>query len=293
MIFSIFNKITNKISSTTSYLYKTILNKHDLTEEEIVKFEELLLLCDFNHAIIEDIINKINQNNKNNTIIEIIEKYLNDHLTICEKEFSFQNKASIIICGTNGSGKTTFIPKLTNLFKDKKFILAPCDTFRAAAQDQLERWKDKNTKFPENIINIKKPTAIAYTAIEETNNSNYDGTIIDTAGRLSNNKNLMLELQKIYEITKKKSVETKVILVLDGSAGQNNISQIEEYSKYVKIDGIVITKFDMSSKAGSTIFHALKKELSIFYLSHGEQKEDLSKFNAAKYSETIIEALKR
>ena len=66
MIFSIFNKITNKISSTTSYLYKTILNKHDLTEEEIVKFEELLLLCDFNHTIIEDIINKINQNNKNN-----------------------------------------------------------------------------------------------------------------------------------------------------------------------------------------------------------------------------------
>ena len=291
MIFSIFNKFTEKVFSGYKYISKKLFNKHHLESEELEELEDLLIKCDFDYDTIENIIEIIENNSKKFTIIEIIQNYLNDKLLQCEKPFILEEKTTIIISGTNGSGKTTFIPKLTNLFKHKQFIIAPCDTFRAEASNQLAKWKDINTIFPRDIKNIQNPSAIAFKAIEQMNNENQNATILDTAGRLSNNKNLMLELEKIHNIAKTKSKHTVSLLVMDGTAGQNNINQIQDYQKYITIDGIVITKCDMPSQAANLVFFAAKNNIAIFFLSHGEKKEDLSIFNAQEYTKNIIKAI--
>ncbi len=287
-MFSLLSKLKDKLVSSSTFLYRKLLFKHDLSPQELNKIEDLLITCDFSYDMIDEIIQEIHSSNKNTEVIKIIQNYLEKKLSFCQDTFILKKKSSIIICGTNGSGKTTFIPKLTNFFSQQNFLIAPCDTFRAAAQEQLMHWKDHNTYFPLDLN--KQPSALAFSSIEELNNNPlYNALIIDTAGRLSNNKNLMLELKKIYNISLQKSTNTQVLLVLDGSSGQNTITQIQEYSSYVKIDGVVITKLDTNAKGGAPIFFCAQNNIPIYFLSHGESKYDLSLFNAKAYAQGIIE----
>jgi len=198
----------------------------------------------------------------------------------------------ILISGVNGSGKTTTVGKLSGLLtkiSDKKIMLVAADTFRAAAIDQLKVWSERsNVSFFSN--DLKDPASVVYSALDEASKQNIEILIIDTAGRLANNSNLMLEIKKVEDIIIKKtnSLPLETLLVLDGTSGQNAISQIEKFKEVIKLTGIIITKLDSSSKAGFAISTSRDFDLPIKFIGVGEKLEDLVPFDPSDFSKALF-----
>ncbi|MEO1291011.1 MAG: signal recognition particle-docking protein FtsY [Chloroflexota bacterium] len=199
----------------------------------------------------------------------------------------------ILIVGVNGSGKTTSIGKMANMLKKqgKSVILAAGDTFRAAAIDQLQRWGER-TGVPV-IANQpgSDPGAVAYTAVEAAIARKADVLIIDTAGRLHNNQNLMQELSKIQGVIQKAVPDAphEIILVLDGTTGQNALRQGIKFSQSVDITGLIVTKLDGTSKGGMlfSVFNEL--DVPIHYIGLGEGVDDLVEFDPKEYVDSLFE----
>ena len=172
----------------------------------------------------------------------------------------------------------------------KKILIAACDTFRAAAIDQLKDWveKNKNDFFSGNAN--QDPTSVAFQATEKFNKENYDYLIIDTAGRLSNNTNLINQLVKLKNVVSKINTETiiETVLVLDGTNGSNMIKQVEIFGKELNVSSIIITKLDGTAKGGALISIANKYEIPISYVGLGEKPEDLSIFSAKNFARSIL-----
>jgi fused signal recognition particle receptor len=171
-------------------------------------------------------------------------------------------------------------------------MFAASDTFRAAAIEQLENWANK---IDVQIIKSSQgsdPASVAYKAIEEAINHNFDQVLIDTAGRLQNKKNLMEEYKKIANVTKKIDPDAPhdVVLVLDATSGQNIINQVEEFNKIIPITGIIMTKLDGTAKGGILLALAKKYKLPIIALGLGEKEDDLQIFEAQKFAEAFIQA---
>ncbi|MEM9951013.1 MAG: signal recognition particle-docking protein FtsY [Chloroflexota bacterium] len=199
----------------------------------------------------------------------------------------------ILIVGVNGSGKTTSIGKMANMLKKqgKSVILAAGDTFRAAAIDQLQRWGER-TGVP--VITNQPgsdPGAVAYTAVEAAIARKADVLIIDTAGRLHNNQNLMQELSKIQGVIQKAVPDAphEIILVLDGTTGQNALRQGIKFSQSVDITGLIVTKLDGTSKGGMlfSVFNEL--DVPIHYIGLGEGVDDLVEFDPKEYVDSLFE----
>ena len=209
------------------------------------------------------------------------------------KDISFQlNQNEIIgILGPNGCGKTTTIGKIANHIRNEKSVLiAACDTFRAAAIDQLKNWAEKNHHdFYSGSAN-QDPASVAFQATEKFNKENYDYLIIDTAGRLSNNTNLVNQLVKLKNVVSKINTKTIVetILVLDGTNGSNMIKKVEIFGKELNVSSIIITKLDGTAKGGALISIANKYEIPISYVGLGEKSEDLSVFSAKNFDRSIL-----
>jgi len=171
-------------------------------------------------------------------------------------------------------------------------LFSACDTFRAAAIEQLENWSNK---IDVKLIKSEQgsdPASVAYKAVEEALKSNFNHVLIDTAGRLQNKKNLMDEYKKIANVTKKIDPEAphEVILVLDATSGQNVINQVEEFNKIIPITGLVMTKLDGTAKGGILLALANKYKLPIIALGLGEQEDDLQIFSAEKFAEAFIQS---
>lgn len=286
-----FQKTKNNITSTI----KSILGKKDINLEEL---EETLISNDFGAEFSEEIINELKKSNdlsKENNISLLIKELLIKKINFKNINLDFdKNKLNIIqIVGVNGSGKTTTIGKLTNYYKLKgyKILIASCDTFRAAANEQLKKWASENDV---NLIEdfSKDPAAVAFESIKIAKNDDYNLLFIDTAGRLHTNINLMQELKKIENIITK-SLDEKTIkynfLIVDGNSGQNANQQYSEFSKFVTIDGIIITKLDGTSKGGSVFQIAVKNKKPILFLGIGEKKENLVEFNPNEYVESLFD----
>ena len=197
----------------------------------------------------------------------------------------------MIFVGVNGSGKTTTIGKIANqISSEKKVLIAACDTFRAAAIDQLKDWahKNQNDFFSGNAN--QDPASVAFQATEKFNKENYDYLIIDTAGRLSNNTNLVNQLVKLKNVVSKIDTETiiETVLVLDGTNGSNMIKQVEIFGKELNVSSIIITKLDGTAKGGALISIANKYEIPISYVGLGEKPEDLSVFSAKNFARSIL-----
>ena len=189
-------------------------------------------------------------------------------------------------------GKTTTIAKMSKLYKSNhnKVIFAACDTFRAAAIDQLETW---SKKMDCEIIKSEPgsdPASVAYKAMEYAQNNSINITLIDTAGRLQNKKNLMDEFKKIGNVIKKidEKAPQDVILVLDATSGQNAINQVEEFNKIIPITGLIMTKLDGTAKGGILIAVSKKFQLPIIALGFGEKEEDLQIFDSESFSKNFI-----
>jgi len=200
--------------------------------------------------------------------------------------------AIVLVVGVNGVGKTTSIGKLANLLQKngKKVLLAAADTFRAAATEQLCFLAEK---VGVDVIKTNEggdPASVIYDAIDAINSRNIDVLICDTAGRLHTKKNLMEELAKINRIIDKKlpNSSVEVLLVLDGTTGQNGIMQAKEFAQSANLTGIILTKLDGSAKGGMVL--AIKSELGVpvKFIGLGEKIEDIEMFNAVNFVDSLF-----
>jgi fused signal recognition particle receptor len=199
----------------------------------------------------------------------------------------------IMVCGVNGSGKTTTIAKLAHLLQSqrKKVILGAGDTFRAAAVEQLTIWSDRI-----GVPIVKgdpgaHPASVAYRAVEQAIKDKADVVIVDTAGRLQTQKNLMAELTKIQEAIRKQipAAPHEVILVLDATTGQNGISQASKFTEAVNCTGIVLAKLDGTAKGGVVVAIRQQVGLPVKFIGVGEKSEDLSPFSPDQFVEALFD----
>ncbi len=198
----------------------------------------------------------------------------------------------LLVCGVNGSGKTTTIGKLAKQWQDagKRITIAACDTFRAAAVEQLEIWaKRANCGFIKGDLNAD-PASVAYQAFEQAKANNSDILIIDTAGRLQNKHNLMEQLHKIIRVIKKIDISAphNAIIVLDATTGQNAINQVKTFKEIVAINGIIITKLDGTAKGGVLVSIAQQFKLPIHAIGIGEAIADLKPFTAEEFAGNLL-----
>lgn len=200
----------------------------------------------------------------------------------------------ILIVGVNGVGKTTTIGKIASKYvqKGKKVVIGAGDTFRAAAVEQVEEWgKRAGCEVIKSLKDGGDPGAVVYDTLKIAKEKSADIAIIDTAGRLHNKNNLMAELEKINNIIKKNIGEQsyETILVIDGTTGQNALSQAKVFNEVAKLTGFIVTKLDGTAKGG--IVFSISEELKkpIKYIGVGEKIEDLREFDAKEYIDAIFE----
>ncbi|EHM0601286.1 signal recognition particle-docking protein FtsY [Campylobacter jejuni] len=255
--------------------------------------EEILLEADVSYEIVEEIIYYLPPQNEVKK--EDLKRVMGSYFLYEKKETNQEKPFVELILGVNGAGKTTSIAKLAYLYKNQnqKVILGACDTFRAGAIEQLKLWAQKVDVDIVLTAQGHDPSAVAFDTISKAKAKDCDRVIIDTAGRLQNQKNLAHELEKIVRISNKalEGAPHRKILVLDGTQGNAGILQAKAFNELVKLDGVIITKLDGTAKGGALFSIARELELPIFYVGVGEQMTDLQEFNASAYLDTLLDPI--
>ena len=301
-IFDKFKIGFKKTASAFTSGLKDIIVKKEIDDKTLDRIEEYLIQSDVGltaAAEIKQIIAQEKIDPKNDIINEvslILKDYITTLMKPLENEIFFNKKEKlnvVLVSGVNGVGKTTTIGKIGKILKSNgsKVMFSACDTFRAAAIEQLESWANKIDVQITKSSQGSDPASVAYKAIEEAIKSDFNHILIDTAGRLQNKKNLMEEYKKIANVTKKIDLDAPhdVILVLDATSGQNVINQVEEFNKIIPITGLVMTKLDGTAKGGILLALAKKYRLPIIALGLGEKEDDLQIFNAEKFAEAFTQ----
>ena len=281
---------------------REIIVKKEIDDETLNKIEEFLISSDVGidaASEIKSIIaeKKIDPNNETVDEINLILKnYILELMRPLERKDFFENKEKLnitLVSGVNGVGKTTTIGKIGQIFKNNgsEVLFSACDTFRAAAIEQLEVWSNKVGAPIVKSDPGSDPASVAYKSIEYAKNNNIKRVLIDTAGRLQNKKNLMDEFKKIANVIKKtdETAPHDVILVLDATSGQNIINQLEEFDKIIKITGLIMTKLDGTAKGGVLIAISKKYKVPILGLGLGEKEDDLQIFNAEQFADAFTQ----
>ena len=301
-IFEKFKLGFKKSASTFTSGLKDIITKEEIDDKTLSKVEDYLIYSDVGveaAADIKDIIAQEKIDPRKNIMEEIniiLKNYIVSLMKPLENENFFNNKEklnAVLISGVNGVGKTTTIGKMGKILKSNgnKVIFSACDTFRAAAIEQLENWANKIDVQIVKSAQGSDPASVAYKAVEQAIQNNFSHVLIDTAGRLQNKKNLMEEYKKIANVTKKidPSAPHEVILILDATSGQNVINQVEEFNKIIPITGLIMTKLDGTAKGGILIALARKYKLPIVAVGLGEKEDDLQIFSAEKFADAFIQ----
>ena len=301
-IFDKFKTGFKKSASTFTSGLKDIIIKKEIDDQTLNQIEEYLIQSDVGLEAAEEIKTIISQEKidpKKNTMGEvnlILRDYIINLMKPLENKNFFNKKEklnAVLVSGVNGVGKTTTIGKIGKILKSNgnKVMFSACDTFRAAAIEQLENWANKIDVKITKSTQGSDPASVAYKAVEDAMKNNFNHVLIDTAGRLQNKKNLMEEYKKIANVTKKIDPEAPhdVILVLDATSGQNIISQVEEFNKIIPITGLIMTKLDGTAKGGILLALAKKYKLPIIALGLGEKEDDLQVFNAEKFSKAFTQ----
>ena len=272
-----------------------------LTADSIEELEHALLGADLGTAMTAQIIEAArkafeSQGRSGLDFIAVAEREVEKSLAGNQPELrrAATGLTVISIVGVNGTGKTTTSAKLAHWLKGqhKTVLMGACDTFRAAAIEQLKLWGERLEVEVVAGANNADPAAVAHDAIVAAQARNADYLLIDTAGRLHTKHNLMQELQKVHRVIDKKlpGAPHEVLLVLDGSTGMNALNQAREFHKLVPLTGLVITKLDGTSKGGMVV--AIQKELRlpIKFVGLGEQPDDLQPFDAKQFAEALFAA---
>lgn len=299
------DKIENfkqKISNTAQNLVGNVLANVDETEERYSEFtlddiEDTLISADLGVGYAAELVDRL-RSMKNSRPSEL-KTYLKDEFKktlagagSCELSYRENELNIYFIAGVNGAGKTTLIAKMAYRFKQegKKVLIAAGDTFRAAAEEQLNIW---SVRAGADIVRRDKadPASVVYEAIQKAKKEMYDVILVDTAGRLQNKFNLMEELSKIKTVIDKQAPESlrESILVIDANTGQNGLQQAKVFAQAVNLTSVALTKLDGSSKGAIIIAIAKEMKLPVKLVGVGEQMEDLKAFNADEFIDAIFE----
>jgi fused signal recognition particle receptor len=301
-IFEKFKLGFKKSASALTSGIREIVIKKEIDDNTLNKIEEYLVKSDVGvtaSSEIKTIISNSKIDPKKDIAQEInsiLINYIVSLMKPLENTKFFEKKEkinTILVAGVNGVGKTTTIGKISKILKanGNKVMLAASDTFRAAAIEQLENWALKVNVEITKSSQGSDPASVAYKAIEQAINDNFNQILIDTAGRLQNKKNLMEEYKKIANVTKKidPNAPHDVILILDATSGQNVINQVEEFNKIIPITGLIMTKLDGTAKGGILLAVAKKYKLPIIALGLGEKEDDLQVFKAEKFAQAFTQ----
>ena len=298
-----FEKLKQGMNKTKSSFDEKINNVfksfRKVDEEFLDELEEVLIMSDIGVETSVNIISNLRNRIKKDKIQdeEDVKKALREEmkkiLDVTDINLHLNTKPSVIlVVGVNGVGKTTSIGKIANrLAKDgKKVVVAAADTFRAAAVEQLEIWANRAGA---DIVKREEgvdPASVVYEAIKITKEKDADVLIVDTAGRLHNKKYLMDELNKIQKVINKEMQEAdkEVLLVIDGTTGQNAISQVKAFKEEADLTGLVITKLDGTATGGVAIGIVEENKIPIKFIGVGEQIDDMEIFNSEDFVKAII-----
>ena len=298
----IFDRLKSGLSKSSRTLGEnlgSIIRRRRLDKETLQELEELLITSDLGLSASADIISNIAQKKIEGDVSETdIKEML--AAEISEKLASHSGALNpgthqpfvILMTGVNGAGKTTTIGKLANKFQNdgKSVMLAAGDTFRAAAIEQLTIW-GKRANVP--VVTTKQggdAAGLAYDALQQAKTTGTDILMIDTAGRLQSNTDLMAELEKIIRVLRKidPDVPHASLLILDATTGQNALMQAEIFQKSAETSGIIMTKLDGTARGGVLVAIAERLDLPIHYIGVGETAEDLLLFDAESYARALV-----
>ena len=277
--------------SNLSVKYKNI------SEDYFEELENILIMADIGVNTVMNFVDRLKDRVKKEKITdsavlkeiivdELFIMYVGNDIIDSKIHFSESGPTVILFVGVNGVGKTTTIGKIASMYKkkNKKVMLVAGDTFRAGAIEQLHEWGDRTgTKVVSS--ESKDPSSVIFDGLTEAINDSYDLVLVDTAGRLQNKSNLMEELSKINRVIKKIIPEgaNETLLVIDGTTGQNGISQAKSFKEITDITGIVLTKLDGTAKGGIVL--AIKEEVNIpvKFVGLGESEDQIEAFDIEKY----------
>lgn len=298
-----FDKLREGLGKTKQTLNEKIndvfANFRKVDEDLLEELEEALIMSDIGIETSTKIINELRIRIKKENIQdeEAVRRVLKEEmiklLDVGDTALDLATVPSVIlVVGVNGVGKTTSIGKIANNLKKngKKVVIAAADTFRAAAVEQIEIWAQRTdcelVKKPEG----SDPASVVFDAIQVAKEQQADVLICDTAGRLHNKKNLMDELAKINKVINRELPDSskEVLLVLDGTTGQNAIMQVKAFKETTDITGIVLTKLDGTAKGGVVVGIVAENKIPVKFIGVGEGVDDMEKFNAEDFVSAII-----
>ena len=290
-----FDKLKQSLEKT-----KIALGIKKVDENLLEELEEKLIMSDVGMTATDEIIEELRARIKQDKIIEsdkvveILKEQLEKILTKEDNKLNLETSpAAILMVGVNGAGKTTSIGKIANRLRlqGKKVLVVAADTYRAAAVEQVEEWaKRANVDIIKGQENAD-PSSVIFTGCKKAKDEKYDVVICDTAGRLQSKKSLMDELEKMNKVIDRElpNSSKETLLVLDGSTGQNAISQLKAFKEATGVTGVIITKLDGTSKGGVIIKLAKDENIAIKFIGIGEKIDDMEEFNARDFVNAIIE----
>jgi len=299
MVFKRFFKGLSKTRERLSSSLKSLLKRkldHDLIDD----LEEVLYLSDMGSTAVK-IIDRIKEAYTNREISKTEEAYdfLRSHIKEIMREermeltFADEGPTVILVVGVNGSGKTTSIAKLGHIHAKagKKVVFGACDTFRAAAVEQLTLWSERIGATIVRKDAGSDPAAVAFDAADVALREKADVLIVDTAGRLHTQHNLMAELEKIKRVLLKKipGAPHETLLVLDATTGQNAVIQAQQFGKAVDITGLFLAKLDGTAKGGAVVSIREQVAIPVKFVGLGESYEDVELFDAESFVEALLD----
>ncbi len=300
---SIFERFKSSLSKTSKNLASKIdslLGYYSEVDDDFFEeLEEILILADLGfettEAVLEELRSQVYDRmlSSPDQVKPLLEEILISKISR-ERGLDLDNPPKVIlVIGVNGAGKTTSIGKLAKLFVNgnKSVLLAAGDTFRAAAIDQLGVWAERAGVDMIRHQEGSDPGSVIYDAIQSAKSRGTDVLICDSAGRLHNKKNLMMELGKISKIIRREYSEEEIftLLVLDATTGQNALSQAEIFKDYAKIDGLILSKMDGSSKGGFVFAIGDRLDVPVVFMTLGEKIDDIAAFDAEYFVKGIFE----
>ena len=299
-MFNFFDKLKNTVSKTAQALVGNVVDAVS-EEEEFSDFvlddmEDLLISADLGVGYASELVDKLRGQNKikPSQVKEYLEKeFLNTLDKTGSSEIAYKDGELNIyfITGVNGAGKTTLIGKMAYKFKQegKRVLIAAGDTFRAAAEEQVDIWSKRSGA---DIVRRDKadPASVVYEAIQKARNEKYDVILVDTAGRLQNKFNLMEELSKIKGVIDKNAPNElrESFLVIDANTGQNGLQQAKVFKECVNLTAVALTKLDGSAKGAIVIAIAKELGLPVKLVGVGEKMEDLKDFEAKEFLKALF-----
>lgn len=301
---SSFKKLKDSLLKTKNSLFgklAPLVGGRKIDDALLAEIEETLLGADLGLGATERVIESVRERARKENmtdgdqVMTLLKEEIRDILTSVDTISIWENKhrpVVFLIVGVNGAGKTTTVGKLARLYSNrgKKVAIAACDTFRAAAIEQLQIWAERSDVDFIRAESGSDPASVAFDATKQAVSSGVDLLLIDTAGRLHTKSHLMQELTKIRNVIHKANPDspTYSLLVIDGATGQNALSQVRVFTESVGCDGLIVTKLDSTAKGGVIIAIAEEIQAPVRYIGVGENIDDLQEFDAAQFAEALL-----